>query len=99
MTLRVVLRPAAEDEVRDAYDWYEQRRAGLGGEFLACVEEALHRIARMSEAPAPVHRDVRRVLLRRFPHAVFYVIESDAIVVLAVFHGRRDAAQWQKRRP
>ena len=98
MTLHVVLRPVAEDEVRDAYDWYEQRRAGLGGEFLACVEDALDRIARMPEAPASVHRDVRRVLLRRFPHGVFYVVEGDTVVVLAVFHGRRDATQWQRRR-
>jgi plasmid stabilization system protein ParE len=98
MTWRVVLRPVAEDEVRDAYDWYEARREGLGGEFLACVDEALERIARMPQAPSPVHRDVRRVLLRRFPHGVFYVVEADVVVVLAVFHQRRDAAQWRGRR-
>ena len=97
MTRRLVLRPAAEDEVRDAHDWYEQRRVGLGAEFIACIDSASEWIVRSPEEHPVVHRDVRRFLVRRFPYGVFYLIESDAIVVLAVFHGRRDPTHWQRR--
>ena len=34
---------------------------------------------------------------RRFPFAVYFRIRSDALVVLAVFHGRRDPTVWQRR--
>ncbi len=98
MTRRIVLRPVAEDEIREAHDWYEQRRPGLGGEFVACVDAALEQLVRSPEAHPRVHGDIRRVLVRRFPHGIFYVVESGDIVVLAVFHGRRNPAQWQRRR-
>ena len=97
MTRRVILRPVAAEEIREAHDWYELRRPGLGGEFVSYVDEALERLARSPEAPARVHREIRRVFVRRFPHGIFYVIEANDIVVLAVFHGRRNPAQWQKR--
>ena len=34
---------------------------------------------------------------RRFPYSIFYTAESQQIVVLAVFHARRDPAVWQAR--
>jgi hypothetical protein len=34
MTRRVILKPAAEAEMEQAHAWYEQRKAGLGHEFL-----------------------------------------------------------------
>ena len=98
MTRRVILRPAAEEEVRDAHDGYEQRRGGLGDEFILCIDAALEPISRSPEAHPRVHEQTRRVLVRRFPYAVFNVIEPDAVVVLAVFHGRMDPLQWQRRR-
>jgi plasmid stabilization system protein ParE len=35
--------------------------------------------------------------VRRFPYSVFYRVEADRIVVLAVFHGRRNPRIWQAR--
>jgi plasmid stabilization system protein ParE len=41
---------------------------------------------------------IRRALLRRFPYAVYFAVEGDAIVVVAVLHAARDPAKWQRRR-
>ena len=41
---------------------------------------------------------VRRILLRRFPYAVYFAVEPEAVVVLAVLHVSRDPAEWQRRR-
>jgi plasmid stabilization system protein ParE len=45
-----------------------------------------------------VRADIRRVVARRFPYAVYYRRREDRIVVLAVFHGRRHPRIWQARR-
>jgi plasmid stabilization system protein ParE len=37
------------------------------------------------------------VLTRRFPYGLFYVVEAERIVVLAVFHGRRDPKAVRRR--
>jgi len=45
-----------------------------------------------------VHGEVRRALVRRFPYGVFYVVEGQALLVLAVAHVRRQPAYWLARK-
>jgi plasmid stabilization system protein ParE len=77
-----ILRPAAAADVEGAYRWYEEQRAGLGGEFLVAVQSGLELIAAHPLAAPVVHRDTRRLLLRRFPYGVFYRQVGDEIVVV-----------------
>jgi toxin ParE1/3/4 len=44
-----------------------------------------------------VHEQVHRALLRKFPYALFYVVEGDAIAVVACFHVKRSPVDWQRR--
>jgi len=37
----VTSRPAALKDLQEAYEWYEEKRAGLGGEFLLVVAESM----------------------------------------------------------
>lgn len=46
MTHELVVRPEAEAEVREAFEWYEERVSGLGSDFLLSVDAALHAILR-----------------------------------------------------
>ena len=46
--------PEASTELGEAAQWYEQRRSGLGIEFLEAIDTALEFIARFPEAGAPV---------------------------------------------
>lgn len=93
----MIIRPEAEADLANARDWYERQRAGLGAEFLLCVEEVLERIGRTPEMYRVVHHDVRRVLTRRFPYAVYYRIAVNEVVVLGILHTRRDPREWQSR--
>jgi plasmid stabilization system protein ParE len=97
MTPRFVLRLEARDELLEAWDWYEQRAAGLGAEFVRAVEAAVDALQQAPDRYPRVHGEIRRVLLRRFPYAIFYRASPDEIVVLAVFHLARDPARWQSR--
>jgi plasmid stabilization system protein ParE len=89
--------PEARDELDDAYQWYEDRRDGLGEQFVLAVEATVGRIQRLPESHTVVHRDVRRALVERFPYGVFFTIEPERIVIIAVFHARRDPDEWKGR--
>jgi hypothetical protein len=56
---------------------------------------------RMSAKPRQfplIYKSVRRALLRRFPYALMFVIDTDeTLVVISCFHGSRDPAHWQRR--
>ena len=87
---RIVLRAEAEREALDAYEWYEGQREGLGLEFRDALDATLRDVAEQPQAFPVMLRDTRRARLKRFPYAVFYREHDDALIVVAVFHGRRD---------
>lgn len=97
MSLAVLVKPEAEADTREAYTWYEAKRPGLGDEFLLCLEAAIETARREPEACPTVHGAVRRAFTKRFPDGVFFVRESEVIVVHAVYHAARNPRGWQGR--
>ena len=97
MTLRIVFRRAAKSEFEDAAVRYDEQRLGLGDEFAIEIEQAVARAAAAAERYPVVFGDIRRTVARRFPFSVYFRIRRDSMVVLAVFHGRRNPAIWQRR--
>jgi len=41
MTYKVIVRPEAEREIQEAFEWYEERSEGLGLEFLRVADACL----------------------------------------------------------
>ena len=97
MTYEVIVRPEAALEVEEAYRWYEERSEGLGLEFLRVADACLSSAQRNPAAYPIVYERVRRALLRKFPYALFYLVDESRIVVIACFHIRRSPADWQRR--
>jgi toxin ParE1/3/4 len=97
MTAPVRPTSAACDDLVAAHDWYEQRSPGLGKDFVRMVDAAFAAIARHPELFPPIHRGLCRVLLRRFPYAVFYRVDSDAVRVIAVLHTAMDIRRLEER--
>ena len=97
MSQPLIIRPEAEADLADAYDWYEERVAGLGTEFLDRVEIVLGAIAEHPELYPTILRNVRRALTRRFPYQVLYIVSETSVSVLAVFHTGRDPKHWKER--
>lgn len=93
----LIIRPEAEAETTDAFDWYEERVKGLGSEFLLALDAAFQGIIRHPRQYPLVHKTIRRALLRRFPHEVFFIPETNRVVVIAVFHAKRNPRRWQER--
>jgi plasmid stabilization system protein ParE len=94
---RLIVRPEAEAEMAEAFDWYEDRVPGLGSEFLLCVDAVFSAVLRSPQQYPRVHRVVRRALARRFPYEVFFVEDDERVVILSVFHAKRNPKRWQER--
>jgi hypothetical protein len=67
MASELIIAPEAEQDLSEAYAWYEGQRTGLGEEFMSCVDARIQAICRMPEMHAVVHEAYRRALVRRFP--------------------------------
>lgn len=93
----LAIRPEAEAELELAFHWYQTRRAGLGIEFLLCIDDAIDRVRRDPESFPPVFRNVRLIPVSRFPFVVYFVADPDKITIVSFFHGSRDPAIWKAR--
>lgn len=84
--------------MRAAVEWYDEQQDDLGQEFVNELDASITRCADFPELHELVERPgVRRALLSRFPFAVFYHLEDDDLVILAVVHTARDPAFWRSR--
>ena len=93
----VIIRPEAEDDLKSAFSWYEDKRQGLGHDFLLQVEAGLRLIERNPKICPPEYKGTRKYLIKRFPYKVIYLLEKQRVVVLAVIHGRRNPNLIKKR--
>ena len=97
MTEPFIVRPEAEHDIAQAFDWYETKKPGLGIEFIMAVDDAFTAIQQLPLAFAIVHREVRRALLRKFPYGIYYVAGEKGISVIACFHAKRAPSGWKRR--
>ncbi len=97
MIPELIIRPEAEAEISEAFDWYEERVLGLGSNFILNLDAAFHTILRNPLLYPVLHNNIRRSLLRRFPYQVLFIYEDNRIVVLAVFHSKRNPKHWKHR--
>ena len=99
MSLNLIVRPEAEEDILNAALWYEAREASLGLEVTAEIRAAVDRALENPLAYLRVRKQphVRRVLARRFPYRAFYIVRPDAIVVFAVLHAARHERHWRLR--
>ena len=97
MNFDVLLRPQAELDLQDAHHWYEVRREGLGIDFTLGVDEILRRLEHNPEMCPVVHGEIRRAVVRRFPYAIYYVVDAGRVEILAIIHSSRNPRSWQSR--
>lgn len=92
----------AELELHDAMQFYEDRRDGLGSDFLMRVTETLEAIRntprRFPKYEAKkLSRTFRRAIVSGFPYIVVYEIRPTETLVVSVAHTSRDPGYWSER--
>ncbi len=97
MKYRIIIRPEAEDDLKKAFLWYEDKRKDLGYDFLLQVDGGLRFIKRNPKIFKPEYKETRKHLIKRFPYKIIYLIEKHSIIVLAVTHGKRNPHLVTKR--
>ncbi len=95
---KLIIKPFAEADAAEAAIWYQNLREGLGEEFLMELEVAFDAIRRNPYHFQLIDKNIRRTLTKRFPFAIFYVVDSDTVFILAILHIRRSPLLWKKRK-
>ena len=89
----------AQQEVDDAFVWFEERAEGKGLDFLDELDRVVRLVKAYPFAAPHVGPEVRRRLFARFPYSLVYGLdlEHDTIIVIALSHSRRLPHYWVDR--
>ena len=60
MIFPIIVRPEAEEDIKDAFLWYEAQSVGLGAECIRCFDASFSMIARNPELHAKIYYNIRR---------------------------------------
>ena len=88
---------AAQRELIDTVNFYDQQVGGLGEEFFSEVQQF---VALLTDNPALGKRgpDGRRaVVMNRFPYRLIYRLDEVGVRIVAVSHQKRRPGYWRGR--
>jgi len=88
--------PAVSD-LREAMGFYDDKEPGLRDRFEQEVEDAIGRIVRYPRAWFDLGGGFRRCQMHSFLYGVYYQVQGERIVIMAVLDLRRSAETWQRR--
>ena len=94
MSHQLIVRRKAEGQAARARDWYDDQLEGLGDQFIAELENAIEKALEHPLQYQKIYLEIRRVLVRRFPYALFFVFSKSRVVVLAVLRQSEDPRKW-----
>jgi len=94
--MRIKVSDDAERDMAAGFRFYEKQALGIGEYFLDTVHAEIESLVLY----AGIHRLVygmHRLLVQRFPFAVYYEIKDDVIYVWAVFDCRGDPKDMRRK--
>lgn len=89
--------PAAVDEFENAVAYYEDCQTGLGKQLSQEIDAAIKLVLTFPAAWTTVEGEIKRILLRRFPFGLLYILRNDEIYILAVMNLNRNPNYWKAR--
>jgi len=82
--------PPSDQELIDAYNYYEDQLIGLGDQFLYEFNKTIKIIIENPTIWIKVGKRTRRALLKRFPFLILYIFEENTIHITCIAHQHRN---------
>jgi hypothetical protein len=81
MIYQIELHPEALLELKESYQWYEERSEGLGLRFMGLINKRINEIANDPEMYAKKKGNYREALIDVFPYMIIYeMFKKEGIV-------------------
>ena len=100
MKCRIELHKAAQKELHETFQWYEERSTGLGIRFIEAVNERLNELSKYPERHAKRMAEFREVATNIFPYIIIYeFLPTEKVVFVSyVFHTKRNPKLKYRRK-
>lgn len=90
MKYELEIKEEAVLDIKEAYQYYEEQRIGLGNRFLDNLETYLERVQKYPEHYQIKRKPYREALIKDFPYLIIFEIEENKVIVYAIFNTWRN---------
>lgn len=87
----------AEDDLRKAFLWYEDKELELARDFVTQTDHIISAIHQNPLHSQIKYKNLRVRYLDRFPYGFHYQVSGSQILLIAVFHTAMYPEKWGKR--
>ena len=96
---RSIILPLAKKDIREAAQWYNNKKNGLGLKFTTEVRSKVHFIQQNPKVNSIRYNKVKVLTLDIFPFMIHYTIDesTETVHIIAVLHTNRNPELWNKR--
>ncbi len=95
--MKGVIHPEAAIEYAETAAYLKERSPQIAVAFVDSIEAGIKKVKRQPHIYPIVDDDVRRYVVQKFPYCIFYTIESDYILFVAIMHTSRRPGYWKDR--
>jgi len=94
MSFFLTISEAAENDIREAFLWYEEQLPQLGSRFEKHVSLSMETILGNPQKFQVRYGKTHICFLKKFPYGIHFVVNADEILIVSVFHTSRNPIRW-----
>ena len=94
--MRIVIQSSALADLADGFDFYERNEPGVGSYFLDSLYSDIDSLQLYAGIHTIHFGKYHRLLSKRFPYGIYYLVQENTVLVRAVLDLRRDP-EWIKQ--
>jgi toxin ParE1/3/4 len=97
MDYKLIIRPLAEEDLKEAKDWYDLQLEGLGEKFVQFVDKKVLEVLKNPKHYQVKYKNVRTTLVDKFPYNIHFTIIENNVVIHSFYHTSRNPRKILKR--
>jgi len=94
MPYKLIILPKVILEINEIALWYEEKQKGLGKRFINAVKNEINIVRQNPLKYSVRYVYVRTVLTKTSPYLIYFTVNSNSVIVYAVYHTSRDSEKW-----
>lgn len=95
--MEIIISDAAAQEIEDAALWYRAISLKLEDELIRELDYGFEYIAYYPDGFKAIYKNVRGIILPKYPYTLYYRIVDEYIEVISFFHHKRNPKIWKRR--
>ena len=95
--MKLLFHPLAKKEFEISADWYKKRSVKVEKRFIESVFRTIDFIIKNPKVVRKIRGEKRSARVNGFPFSILYIVDSDSVFIVSVFHHSRNPKSWETR--